>query len=403
VNTTALSVDLALGRVSFPGQPWPAERLISIENIETGSGNDTVVGSGVANVIRTNAGNDTVRGGSGNDTLIGGLGEDRLFGQDGNDTLEGGGGLDYLNGGSGNDTVVYPTFYHPNTPSGEEPVPPLDPWHVTVNLGTGRASFRAYPGYGAETLVSIENVTTGTGNDILIGNAAANVLDPGRGENLVLAGAGNDIIHGSNTSGFTRAWSGGSPPVGQEYFGEYLDGGAGNDVIFSNGSWRDFDTGAFFNAARGYEFILGGNGNDVIHMGYGDLHVTGGSGADEFRFDDTFVETSGVEIGHWATDTATIEDYSRGQGDRIVIDVDDPSAFTFVTGTADEAKEWGFARQGDDVVATINAAAVDDLEPGYPGLVAIEVRLADYSGPTLLLSIWVVHGLCMKCAWSKIP
>ena len=170
------------------------------------------------------------------------------------------------------------------------------------------------------------------------------MLDPGSGENLVLAGAGNDVIHGSNTSGFTRAWSGGSPPAGQEYFGEYLDGGAGNDVIYSNGSWKDFDTGAFLNAARGYEVILGGTGNDVIHMGYGDLHVTGGAGADQFRFDDTIVDTSDDESGVLSPPTrATIEDYNRAQGDRIVIDVDDPSAFTFVTSTPDEAMEWGFA------------------------------------------------------------
>ena len=97
-----------------------------------------------------------------------------------------------------------------------------------------------------------------------------------------------------------------------------------------------------------------------------------------FRFDDTIVDTSDNEQESYATDTATIEDYNRAQGDRIVIDVDDPSAFTFVTSTPDEAMEWAFAREGDDIVATIKLDQERVVNSG--DLVDIEIRLADYGG-----------------------
>ena len=60
--------------------------MISIENVNAGSGNDIVQGNRAAN------------------TLNGGAGNDRLFGDGGNDLLIGGSGNDVINGGSGRDT-----------------------------------------------------------------------------------------------------------------------------------------------------------------------------------------------------------------------------------------------------------------------------------------------------------
>jgi Ca2+-binding RTX toxin-like protein len=341
------------------------------------AGNNVLTGTGQADEINGLGGDDILSEFGGEDMLDGGAGEDTLRGGGGDDFLEGGGGADYLNGGDGSDTVSYPSIFRGiDHPTGEEPVPPLDPWHVTVDLQAGLASFREYPDYGPERLVSIENATTGTGNDILIGNGRANVLDAGGGQNLVRGAGGNDVIHGSINSGFSRAWTGG--PVGPEYFGDYLDGGAGNDVIWSGGAWEDWETGPFPSAVPGYEVILGRAGNDVIHMGYGDLHVTGGFGRDEFRFSDTIVDTSDNFQESYATDRATIHDYSRAQGDRIVVDVDDPSAFTFVTSTPDEAMEWGFAREDADVVARFKLAEERVVNTGE--LLTIEIRLADFSG-----------------------
>jgi serralysin len=58
------------------------------ENIAGGSGNDTLTGNFLANILVGNAGNDTLSGGGGRDILIGGL------------------GLDTLNGGEDEDIVI---------------------------------------------------------------------------------------------------------------------------------------------------------------------------------------------------------------------------------------------------------------------------------------------------------
>ena len=67
------------------------------DGIGAGAGNDQAVGA---------AGNDTVRGNDGNDTLYGDEGDDGLFGDDGNDRLEGSEGSDFLQGGRGNDLLA---------------------------------------------------------------------------------------------------------------------------------------------------------------------------------------------------------------------------------------------------------------------------------------------------------
>ena len=80
------------------------DRLISIENVNAGSGNDVVIGNRGANTLNGQAGNDRLYGGSGNDLLIGGGGKDRVWGQGGRDTfrVQRGGGYtiveDFTNG-----------------------------------------------------------------------------------------------------------------------------------------------------------------------------------------------------------------------------------------------------------------------------------------------------------------
>ena len=85
-----------------------------IEEIETGAGNDTVLGDSGNDVVTTNDGEDVVFGGAGNDTFDTGAGDDSLFGGTGSDSLSAGAGDDTItasegdtvDGGSGNDTIV---------------------------------------------------------------------------------------------------------------------------------------------------------------------------------------------------------------------------------------------------------------------------------------------------------
>jgi VCBS repeat-containing protein len=96
VNTTVSNIGAApvainaqIGRVPLNG----------IENIITGSGNDTIMGNNNGAILNAGAGNDYVRGGTGSDVLIGGPGNDRLAGMAGDDTF-------HFRSGFGNDMVL---------------------------------------------------------------------------------------------------------------------------------------------------------------------------------------------------------------------------------------------------------------------------------------------------------
>ena len=78
----------------------------TIENVTSGSGNDSLTGNVLDNILD---------GGAGNDTLIGGYGDDELIGGFGDDTLTGGFGDDTLTGGSGNDTFVFGEIFGDDT------------------------------------------------------------------------------------------------------------------------------------------------------------------------------------------------------------------------------------------------------------------------------------------------
>src|SRR6185503_1461077 len=70
------------------------DTLISIENANGSSFNDTITGNDAANVLAGLSGNDTLRGNGGADVIGGGDGDDSITGGAGNDTLTGGAGID---------------------------------------------------------------------------------------------------------------------------------------------------------------------------------------------------------------------------------------------------------------------------------------------------------------------
>jgi Ca2+-binding RTX toxin-like protein len=135
------------------------DQMNSIENLTGGSGTNTLVGDGGANV------------------LTGGAGTDYLYGQDGNDTLIGGaatpGNANQLWGGSGTDTASY-----------------------VGTTGNVSASLLQQQGFVDSQLVdqmnSIENLVGGSGNDSLTGDAASNALTGGAGADVLDGGGGGD-------------------------------------------------------------------------------------------------------------------------------------------------------------------------------------------------------------------
>lgn len=186
-----------------------------IENAVGGSGNDTMTGNELGNMITGGAGADTIVGGMGDDSLIGGTnfdyldggeGMDTLVGNMGSDTLLGGDDRDLLSGGNGNDYMV-----------------------------GGMGNDRLIGGRGNDELLG------GGDNDRLIGGTEDDILDGGMGNDLLRGGRQNDTLKGGE---------GNDTLIGGSGF-DALDGGIGDDIL----------TGAF-NADR---FIFAnGNGKDTI-------------------------------------------------------------------------------------------------------------------------------------------
>ncbi|MEY8841687.1 calcium-binding protein, partial [Cribrihabitans sp. XS_ASV171] len=81
------------------------DRLIDIENVIGGAGNDRLTGTRSNNALSGGAGNDTLDGGGGDDVLVLGLGDDLAYGGDGNDTFVLDQGNATLFGGAGIDTI----------------------------------------------------------------------------------------------------------------------------------------------------------------------------------------------------------------------------------------------------------------------------------------------------------
>ena len=130
-----------------------------------------------------------------------------------------------------------------------------------------------------DTLIGIENITGGSGNDVLIGGSGINVLLGGAGDDTLNGGGGNDT----------------------------LTGGAGSDMFI-------FD----YATAHGSDVVNGGIGGgwvDVI-----DLHgVTGGSGGGDW--------TLSFSIGSVAASSSGQLDLSADAAG--VITFNDGSTLTF--------------------------------------------------------------------------
>ncbi len=237
---------------------------------------DDIVYASVNHTLAANVERLTLTGaaatGTGNDlnnVLVGDAMANTLSGLAGDDTLDGGGGTDTLNGGDGIDTALYTV----NTTS------------VSANLATGVVSF---PGqsWAAETLTSIENVTTGSGADNLVGSSVANVLNGGAGNDTLDGAGGTDVIIGGDgvdtvlytvntTSVNVNLGTGVVSFPGQTWPSESLTSiesvatGSGADTILGSTVANALNGGAgndSINGLEGNDTMTGGTGNDIYYV-----------------------------------------------------------------------------------------------------------------------------------------
>ncbi len=180
-------------------------------SIDSGTGNDNIQ---IKNISGSNI---TINGGDGNDNIEAGnisANDVTIKAGLGNDDVEissfSGTNL-VIDGGEGSDTFVY---------SGSSRV------ELTLN------DYGNISGITNATITNFEDITSGSGNDVLVGNDFANELRSGGGADNVKGGGGNDTIR----------------------------------------------------AAAGNDFINGGDGDDIIFGGTGNDNITGGAGADTYKW-----------------------------------------------------------------------------------------------------------------------
>jgi Ca2+-binding RTX toxin-like protein len=196
-----------------------------------------------------NALNNEIQGGEGNDKISGGVG---------NDKLSGGKGNDILNGGANDDSVNYSSVSS----------------KLAINLATGVAT-----GNGTDTLISIEDVIGGRGNDRITGNNSSNEITSGAGDDTVDAGGGNDLIVGGDGAG-NDTYNGGK---GIDTV-KYTSAAAAITVDLLKGtaiSTADKDAAKIgTDTLIGIENVIAGKYNDIVKGSTVSNVLTGGLGSD---------------------------------------------------------------------------------------------------------------------------
>lgn len=285
------------------------------------------------------AGNDNLTGTAGSDILYGNAGNDSLYGGAGNDTLIGGTGSDYIDGGAGTNTVSYAGYAA----------------YVGVDLTTHSewSNDSAW-----DTVLNVQNVIGSDYNDYITGDAVANSLVGGLGNDGLVGGDGNDTLDGGAGDDQLIGGNGDDLMIGGSG-SDYIDGGAGNDTVSyaTSSTWVSSDLGGnshwngdaawdnimnveniigsnyadqltgnagdnLINGGSGNDSINGGAGNDTLIGGFGQDNLTGGAGNDIIRI------TSMLDSLVGKADVIT--DFMQGQ-DRIDVSA---LGFTAIDNTA---------------------------------------------------------------------
>lgn len=229
---------------------------------------------------------DEIRGGAYADVLKGGGGDDLLWGFNGDDLIEGGAGADDINGEGGVDTASYLS-----SNAG-----------VFVDLTAGEA----FGGHATgDKIVGIENLIGSRLADELKGDANANHIDGGAGDDWIVATKGADTYLGGEgvdtvdySDGFVTGLSTYQTWVVDGYWEwdwerqtEYwVENGGHYETVTGNrlglqvaggiASWRAADGTAGEHSLIGVEHVIGTAGADTISLTSADEFITAGKGND---------------------------------------------------------------------------------------------------------------------------
>ncbi|MDT8317030.1 MAG: Ig-like domain-containing protein, partial [bacterium] len=457
------------------------------DNILIGAGgNDTLQGLGGNDTLYGNVGNDTIEGGAGTNTLYGGDGDDTFIGGAGNDTMDGGIGTDTasyasagsaitasltnglgthgayidnysnienLTGGSGNDTLTGDSGINVLIGgSGDDTLEGLagddiltggdgnDTVSYENSIASVTASLAAQSGSGADVgndtyTDSIENLTGGSGNDILIGDDNDNILTGGAGGDELHGGGGSDTASYADAVAAVAAFlSFGSGFVGDALGDTYtsienLIGGAGNDTLQGNASDNILDgrggndsldgqggidtvsyatstadvtaslltnTGSSADAGSdtytSIENLTGGSGNDTLTGDTGNNVLTGGAGEDTIyanQGSDTVFGGDNNDTIHVSSSTlpTSIDGGTDdgGSGDTLVLE--DLGATFDLSGLAAVTNNIETLDIGDGIDTEITISALDIQSMVNDGTSSVLTINADSGADSLVIDL----------------
>jgi Ca2+-binding RTX toxin-like protein len=198
-----ISVDLSTSRLTVGNVPFFGTLNFAVINFDDVSGtnqNDFIKGDRQSNRLRGNGGNDTFFGTLGNDTLDGGTGNDtaNYRGLGRAITVKPTGIVEKSFNGGVDDTISIETIIADSLVGGNTIDSSTAAFgaSLSINLSTGGASvFGPFPTIN-RTFLNFDNVIGTSGNDTIIGDFQANILNGSSGNDLIRAGGGNDTLVG---------------------------------------------------------------------------------------------------------------------------------------------------------------------------------------------------------------
>ncbi|PNA14388.1 S-layer family protein, partial [Pseudomonas sp. FW215-R3] len=146
-------------------------------------------------------------------------------------------------------------------------------------------------------------INAGDGNDVLTAGSGNNELHGGAGNDLLFSGQGNDILDGGtgiDTASYAHATAGVtvglSLPGGQNTLGAGIDTLTGIENLIGsnfNDTLTGDNTNNMINGGLGNDILSGGGGDDLLIGGLGNNTLTGGAGSDTFQW---FKGNSGHDV-----------------------------------------------------------------------------------------------------------
>jgi Ca2+-binding RTX toxin-like protein len=277
-----------LVQVSYANAAYTLAANVEYGTLTTAAAAGSLTGNDLNNYLSGNTAANTLNGGAGNDTLDGGAGADKLAGGKGDDLfiVDNAGDVVTELANEGADAVETS----------------LAKYTLTANVETLRYTGSGnFAGTGNELANSI---SSGAGNDTLIGGAGNDTLAGGGGTDAIDGGDGDDtLLLSGEIDHYTITRANGVITLTNTILGEQVTIKGIETVVFADGARTIADL-LLNQISDGDDYLGGTDGDDSINGLAGADTMSGGTGDDRYVIDnvkDTIKELAGA-----GTDTAEL-------------------------------------------------------------------------------------------------